>query len=114
MIENTEEKRVAPIFWKSGVIRKVCTSPKAAETRGIMKIVDDASNVAEQLGMLLNARIGERIYTDSRPLLETLGSTNQVVVKAFTQSVAYLKQCLEDKNVDFFAWIEGKEIVVDF
>ena len=28
MIGNTEEKRVAPIFWKSGVIHNVCTSPK--------------------------------------------------------------------------------------
>ena len=47
IIGNVNEKWVAPIFWKSGVIWKVCTSPKAAETRGVMKIVDDATNVAE-------------------------------------------------------------------
>ena len=54
-----------------------------------------------------------KIYTDSRPLLETLGSTSQVAEKALRQSVAYLKQCLKDKNVDLYAWIEGKEIVAD-
>ena len=27
--------------------------------------------------------------------------------------MAYLKPCLEDRNVDMFAWIEGKEIVAD-
>ena len=36
-----------------------------------------------------------------------------MVEKALRQSVVYLKQCLEDKNVDLYAWIEGKEIVAD-
>ena len=44
-----------------------------------MKTVDDAMNVAEQLRMLLNAMIGVKIYMDSRPLLETLGSMSKVV-----------------------------------
>ena len=61
LIGNVNDKRVVPIFWMSGVIQKVCTSPKEAETRGVMKIVDDAMNVAEQLKMLLNTRIGVKI-----------------------------------------------------
>ena len=27
--------------------------------------------------------------------------------------MAYLKQCLEDKEVDLYAWIDSKEIVND-
>ena len=32
MMCNREKRNVSLIYWKSGVIRKVCTSPKAAET----------------------------------------------------------------------------------
>ena len=95
MLGNKETTDASPIYWKSGVIRKVCMSPKAAETRGVMKIVDDAMNFAEQLKILMNARIGVKIYTDSRPLLETMGSTTQVAKKALRQLVAYLKQCFD-------------------
>ena len=31
LLNNTENETVSPLFWKSGVIRKICTSPKAAE-----------------------------------------------------------------------------------
>ena len=48
MIENKERSKVLPVYWKSGVIRKVYTSSKAAETRGVMKVVDEALNVAQQ------------------------------------------------------------------
>ena len=72
-----------------------------AETRGVMKIGYDATNDAEQLKMLLNARIGVKIYTDSLP--ETFGSTSQVAEKTLRQLVAYLKQCLEDREVDLYA-----------
>ncbi len=55
-------------------MNRLCTSPKASETRGVMLVVDDAKNVADQLKDLLNAEIKVRVFTDSCPLLETLGS----------------------------------------
>ena len=39
-------------------------SPKAAETRGEMKIMDEATNVAEQLKIILNAINAVKIYMD--------------------------------------------------
>ena len=51
----------------------------------------------------MNAEIDVRIFTNSRPLLETLGSTSQVAEKELRQSVAYVKQCLEDKEVGLYA-----------
>ena len=42
MIGNVKIKRTAPEYWKSGVVNRVCTSPKASETRGVMLVVDDA------------------------------------------------------------------------
>ena len=110
---DKENRNVSQIYWKSGVIRKVCTFPKAAETQGVMKVVDDAVNSAQQIGELMNAEIDVRIFTDSRLLLEILESTSQVAEKGLRPSVAYLKQCLEDKEVGLYAWIEGKDIVAD-
>ena len=54
-------------------------------------MVDDAKNVADQLKDLLNAEIKIKVFTDFHPLLETLGSTSQVALKALRQLVAYLK-----------------------
>jgi hypothetical protein len=59
----------APIYWKSGIIRKICMSPKAAETRAMIKIVDDSTNLTKQISILMNRRIPLKIFTDSRPLL---------------------------------------------
>jgi hypothetical protein len=101
------------VYWKSGVIRKVCTSPKAAETRSLMKLVDDSTNLTKQLSKLMNVKIMTRIYTDSRPLLESIGSSSQVAEKALRQSIAFLKQALEDGEIEQYSWIEGTEIVAD-
>ena len=50
---------------------------------------------------------------DSRPLLESIGRSGQVEEKSLRQSVASLKQNLEDGEVSRFSWIVGTEIVVD-
>ena len=113
MLGNVKTKRTAPVYWKSGVVNRVCTSPKASETRGVMLVVDDAKNVADQLKDLLNADIKVKIFTDSRPLLETLGSTSQVAEKGLRKSVAYLKEHLKLGSVESYGWIEGKDIIAD-
>ena len=45
--------------------------------------------------------------------LESIGSCEQIKEKALRQSMAFLKQCLEDSDVESFTWIEGKDIVAD-
>ena len=87
------------MYWKSGVIRKICSSPKAAETRGVMKLVDDCINMANQTRILLRDSIKLKVFTDSWPLLESIGSSNQVAEKALRLSVAFLKKNLEDEEV---------------
>ena len=75
-------------------------SPNAAKTRSLMKLVDDSVSISKQLSILMNYRIGTRLFTDSRPLLESLGSSSQIEEKALRQSVCFLKQALEDGDVD--------------
>ena len=103
----------SPVYWKSGIIRKICTSPKAAETRGIMKLLDDGCNMTKQMSILMNMKIPLKLFTDSRPLLESIGSTNQIAEKALRQSIAFIKQSLEDEEVINLSWIEGTQIVAD-
>ena len=63
--------------------------------------------------MMLNTKIEMRMFTDLRPLLESLGSSGQVEEKALRQSLAALKQNLEDGEINSFSWIAGTEIVAD-
>ena len=113
MLGNRKTEKVSPLYWRSGVIRKVCCSPKAAETRAMLRLMDDAVHMAKQVSQLLNVVMSTRLFTDSRPLLESLGSSGQIEEKALRQSVAYLKQGLEDREVLAYSWIPGEEIVAD-
>ena len=113
MLGNKRTEKVSPLYWRSGVIRKVCCSPNAAETRAMLRLMDDAVHMAKQVSQLLNVEVSTRLFTDSRPLLESLGSSGQIEEKALRQSVAYLKQGLEDKEVLAYSWIPGEEIVAD-
>ena len=92
---------------------KVCVSPMAAETRALLRLMDDGVHIAKQLSQLLNVKMKVRLFTDSRSLIESIGSSRQIEEKALRQSVAYLKQSLEDEEVTDYSWIQGEEIVAD-
>lgn len=61
----------------------------------------------------MNFEVRTRAFTDSRPLLESIGSSSQIEENVLRQSVAYFKQALEEGEIVGFSWIEGAEIVVD-
>ena len=61
----------------------------------------------------MNANIKTRLFTDSHPLLESIGSSGQIEEKALRQSVSYLNKSLEDEDVLTYSWIPGEEIVAD-
>ena len=113
LLGNKRSLAVNPVYWRSGVVRKVCLSAKAAETRSMIKVVDDTLCLARQVSQLMNTRVETRMFTDSKPLLESIGSSEQVEEKSLRQSVVSLRQNLEDADVDRFSWIPGSEIVAD-
>ena len=84
-----------------------------AETRSLVRLVDDSLCLKRQLETMLGVRMETRMFTDSRPLLESLGSSGQIEEKALRQSLVSLKHNLEDKEVYSFSWIAGTEIVAD-
>ena len=99
---NTGTMAASPMYWKSGVIMKVCLTPKAAETRSLVRLVDDSLCLKRQLEMMLGVKMETRMFTDSRPLLESLGSSGQIEEKALRQSLASLKHNLDDGEVNSF------------
>ena len=78
-----------------------------------MRLVDDSLCLKRQLDTMLGVRMESRMFADSRPLLESLGSPGQIEEKALRQSLASLNQNLEDKEVHSFSWNAGTKIVAD-
>ena len=74
-------------------------------------MVDDGVEMARQLTLLMEERVRLRIFNDYRSLFESIGSTNQVRKKVLRQSIAFLKQVLEDGEVEEYFRIEGNEIM---
>ena len=60
----------------------VCVSLKAAQTRSLLRLMDDGVHMAKQLSQLLKVSIKTRLFTDSRPLLESKGNSGQIEEKA--------------------------------
>ena len=81
LLESKKTEMLSPLFWKSGIILRVCTSLKAVETRALVKVVDDTTSFARQLTRLLSKRLSVKIFTDLRPLLESIGSSSQIEEK---------------------------------
>ena len=46
VLGNIRSGKATPIYWRSGVIRKVCVSPKAAETRALLRLMDDSVHMS--------------------------------------------------------------------
>ena len=44
-----------------------------------MEMVDDGVNMTKQLSVLINEKVRLKIFTDFRPVLESIASSNQVV-----------------------------------
>ena len=75
MLGNRKTGRAAQMYWRSGVKRKLCVSPKAAETRVLLRLMDEGVHMAKQMSQLLNVKMKVRLFTNSHPWLEYIGSS---------------------------------------
>ena len=118
MMGNKKDKRVVPISWRSKTIKRVCHSAKAAETRSMVAILDDSQFYAGQMEQLLFGKSGKKLpiklFTDSKPLLESISSTHQVEEKMLRNSITDMKDALYEKRVTSYSWLDGeKDMVAD-
>ena len=117
LLGNKKNDKVAPIYWKTKTIKQVCHSAKDAETRNLTKLVDDSvylSKIVEQL--IFGERGGKipvKLFTDSRPTLESIASTKQVERKLLRNAIADLKEKLMEKEVESYSWLDTKDMIAD-
>jgi hypothetical protein len=107
-----------PIYWKSKTLKTVCTSAKAAETCSMSRLLDDVQFFQIQLHQLLfnkdvSKQIPIKIFSDSKPLLESIGSIHQVDEKLLRNNIQIMKNVLYDGIVFSFSWLESGEMLAD-
>ena len=116
LLGSSSGRNCVPIFWKSKTIVKVCHSAKAAETRNVLKVVDDSLYFAAQINQILFDTRGflpVKIFTDSRPLLESLGSSKQVEERLMRNVIADLKEKLEEGAMESYCWLPTTRMIAD-
>ena len=117
LLGNRKSHKAAPIYWKTKTIKQVCHSAKDAETRNLMKLVDDSVYLAKGIEQLMfgnkGGKIPVKLFTDSRPTLESIASTKQVERKLLRNTVSDLKEKLAEQEVESYSWLDTKDMVAD-
>ena len=112
--------KVVPIYWKSKTIPQVCHAAKDAETRNLVKMVDDSVYLAKIIEEILygynenKCRISVKLFTDSKPTLESIASSKQVERKLMRNCITDLKEKLVHEDVESYSWLNTDLMVADF
>jgi hypothetical protein len=111
ILGNKSNFSAVPLYWKLKMIRTVCHLAKVAETRSMIRLTDDAQFFTLQLQQLLfddcSQRIPIKLFMDSKPLLETVGSVHQIDEKLLRNSISNMKDLLYDGIVESYSWLNG-------
>ena len=117
LLGNNINEKVAPIYWKTKTIKQVCHSAKDAETRNSTKLVDDGVYLAKGIEQLMfggkGRKVPVKLFTDSRPTLESIASAKQVERKLLRNAVTDLKEKLIEKEVESYSWLDTKDMIAD-
>jgi hypothetical protein len=80
------------------------------------RLLDDAQFFALQLQQLLyddkSHRVPIKLFMDSKPLLESLGSIHQIEEKLLRNNITNMKDLLYNGVVDSYSWLHGKNDMV--
>ena len=84
----------------------------------MVSILDNVQFFAGQLEQLLygksDRKMPIKLFTDSKPLLESISSTHQVEEKLLRNSITDMKDSLYENRVTSFSWLDGeKDMVAD-
>ena len=95
----TNGRRASPILWKSKKISRVADSTKSTETLAMDKAADDAFFIARMVHHIYTGRktreqIPVYMFTDSRPLHDSIYSTKQVERKSMRHVIQIMKDAV--------------------
>ena len=94
-----------PLAWKSGVIKTVCKDIKSAETRALVNGLDEAIYFRDIFDSAINHKFPILSFTDNKSLKDSLYSTNLITDKSLRLNIAYLKQRLENRDINKISWV---------
>ena len=112
----TNGKKASPILWKSKKISRVADSTKSAETLAMDKASDDAIFIARMVNQIYTGRktleqIPVYMFTDSRPLHDSIYSTKQVEWKTMRHVIQIMKDGVSRGEVEKFIWVDTKNMI---
>ena len=114
----TNGEKSCPIMWKAKKIPRVADSTKTAETLAADKTLDDAIFYARMIREIYTGeksfkQIPVEMFTDSKPLHESLYSTKQVDRKSIRHVIQIMKDSIERGEAQQFHWIDTKNMLAD-
>ena len=61
----------------------------------------------------VRGKVPVKLFTDSRPTLESIASSKQVERKLLRNTVADLKEKLIQKEIESYSWLDTKDMIAD-
>ena len=109
---------ISPLCWKSKTIQQVCKSVKTAETRSLERGLEDGIYLARLINEIYSGRPSEdqipvEANTDSKTLIDSIGSSKQVDEKTIRHLIAWIKEQLETKSVSRIKWVNTLQQLAD-
>ena len=121
LLGNKNSRNVNAFSWKTKKISRVCRSVKAAETRALESGLDEAVHFARIVKEVYDGKIdlkhpkqiAVKALTDNKGLWENLHNTRQCEEKLLRNSVALMKEMMENKEVNEEEWVETANMLAD-
>ena len=117
LLGNKNSSTAVPLYWKAKTIRQVCHSAKDSETRIMVKLVDTARFMTDQIEEIVFGKrtktIPIKLYTDSIPTLEFMASTGQVEQRLLRNCYREIKERLENEEISRYVWLDTNDMMAD-
>ena len=121
VLESIKSSKCTVFSWKTKRISRICRSVKAAETRALENGLDEAVHFARMVHEIYEGEVNLKhpkqieviAATDNKGLWENLNNTRQCEEKLLRNSVALIKQMVENKEVKRIDWVETNDMLAD-
>ena len=117
LLRDLDSDAVCVLSWRGRKLRRIVTSPSAAETlasnEGVSEVIFIKTLLGEYFGVDNAIKIPVHLYTDSRNLQKSVNSTAMVDCPRLRTEIAVLKESLEKGEVDVLKRVESKEMIAN-
>ena len=121
LLENEASGKSNLFSWKTKKISRICRSVKGAETRALENGLDDAIHFARMVREIYDGHINLKdpkqinveALTDNKGLWDNLHNSRQCDEKMLRNSVALMKEMMDNKEVKKIDWVDTTKMLAD-